>query len=100
MLRTMINDAPFEQRWIIQGRLCGQWAADLKEKWEETRRAREGRRCVVVVEDVLAVDRSGESTLAQMLTEGASVVTTRAYMKHVLRRLRNGEAESVREGNR
>jgi len=93
MLRTMITDAPFEQRWIIQGKLCGQWAADLKEKWEETRRAREGRRCVVVVEDVLAVDGSGESALKEMLSEGASLVTTRAYMKHVLRRLRNGDGE-------
>jgi outer membrane protein TolC len=26
MLRTMITDTPFEQRWVVQGRLCGQWA--------------------------------------------------------------------------
>jgi hypothetical protein len=34
MLRTMITDTPFEQRWVLQGRLCNRWAADLKERWE------------------------------------------------------------------
>jgi len=29
----MITDTPFEQKWVLQGRLCGQWAVDLKEKW-------------------------------------------------------------------
>ncbi|HMF79134.1 MAG TPA: hypothetical protein VK604_25975 [Bryobacteraceae bacterium] len=87
MLRTMITDAPFEQRWVLQGRLSGQWADDLKEKWNETKRAREGRKCIVDLEDVLSIDRSGESALMQMLAEGALLVTTRAYMKDVLARI-------------
>jgi anti-anti-sigma regulatory factor len=83
----MITDAPFEQRWVLQGRLCGQWADDLKEMWHETRRAREGRKCIVDLEDVLSIDRKGESALIQMLVEGASLVTTRAYMKDLLARI-------------
>jgi len=91
----MINDAPFEQRWVLQGRLCGRWAEDLKEKWKETLLAREGRKCVVDLEDVLSVDQSGESALLQMLTEGASLVTTRAYMKDVLARLTEQGTETT-----
>jgi anti-anti-sigma regulatory factor len=87
MLRTMISDAPFEQKWVLQGRLCGQWAADLKERWEETRKARQGRRCVVDLEDVTSVDGAGENVLLRMVNEGAQLVASRAYMKHVLESL-------------
>ena len=95
MLRTMINDSPFEQKWTLQGRLCGQWAVDLKEKWEETRSARAGRRCVVDLEDVISVDQTGESALLQMATDGARSIASRAYMKYILAGLdvRHGTAE-------
>jgi anti-anti-sigma regulatory factor len=91
----MITDAPFEQRWVLQGRLCGQWAEDLKEKWNETHRAREGRKCIVDLEDVLAIDKRGESALIQMITEGASLVATRAYMKDLLARLQENRDETT-----
>ena len=87
MLRTMITDTPFEQRWVVQGRLRGQWALDLQRQWEETRNARQGRRCVVDLEDVTCVDSIGESVLLQMVTDGSQVVASRAYMKHVLQSL-------------
>lgn len=84
MLRTMITDTPFAQQWVLQGRLCGPWAADLKQRWEETRNERRGRKCVVNLEDVTCVDAAGEAALLQMVTEGCQVVASRAYMKHVL----------------
>lgn len=87
MLRTIITDAPFEQTWVLQGRLCGQWAIDLRNKWDETRSAREGRTCVVNLEDVISVDLDGEKALLQMATEGAQLVSSRAYMKHLLESL-------------
>jgi hypothetical protein len=91
MLRTMIIDDVFEQKWILQGRLCGRWAADFKEKWEESRSARTGRLCVVDLEDVISVDRTGEEALLQMVTEGARVIASRAYMKYVLQGLQRQE---------
>jgi anti-anti-sigma regulatory factor len=87
MLRTMITDTPFEQKWVLQGRLCTRWAADLKERWESTRSTREGRKCSVDLEDVISVDTQGESVLLEMLTEGAELFATRVYMKHILKSL-------------
>jgi anti-anti-sigma regulatory factor len=84
MLRTIITEDLAGQRWILQGRLCGQWAADLKQKWEETRSTRVGRNCVVDLEDVMTVDRTGEKTLLEMAMEGARLIARRAYMKCVL----------------
>ena len=87
MLRTMIADTPFEQKWVLQGRLCGQWAEDLKEKWESTRSARKGRTCAIDLEDVTCVDSKGEDVLLEMVTEGATLLASRAYMNHVLESL-------------
>ncbi|HUA00909.1 MAG TPA: hypothetical protein VMB02_11315 [Candidatus Aquilonibacter sp.] len=91
MLRTMITDAPFEQTWILQGKLCGQWVADLRRQWEEKRNERRGRKCVVNLEDVTCVDREGEELLREILREGAQFVASRAYMKHVVESLNAGK---------
>jgi len=87
MMRTMITETPFEQRWILQGKLCGQWAMDFGLKWRETRNARQGRKCVVNLEDVVCVDSEGERVLRQILKEDVQVIVSRAYMKHVVESL-------------
>lgn len=84
MLRTMITDTPFEQKWVLQGRLCGPWADDLKEKWESTKSTRAGRKCVIDLEDVISVDNKGESILREMVSEGAVLIASRVYMKNKL----------------
>ncbi len=91
MLRTMITETPFEQTWILQGRLCSQWAVDLMEKWNQNRSSRAGRKCVVDLQDVISVDRIGESALVEMAAEGAQMVASRAYMKYILETLNVGQ---------
>jgi anti-anti-sigma regulatory factor len=83
----MITETPFEQTWVLQGKLAGQWAIDLKRQWLETKNARQGRKCVVDLEDVTCVDVEGEKVLKQILSEGVRVVVSRAYMKHVIESL-------------
>ena len=97
MLRTMITDTPFEQKWVLQGRLCKQWAADLKERWESTRSTREGRKCTIDLEDVISVDAVGEDVLQEMASDGAALFATRAYMKHILESL-HAPTNSARRG--
>jgi ABC-type transporter Mla MlaB component len=87
MLRAMISDTAFEQKWVLQGKLCGRWAEDLHHQWESTRSTRRGRRCAVDLEDVTCVDRKGETVLLEMVTEGAVFAASRVYMKHVLETL-------------
>lgn len=91
MLRTMITETPFEQTWTLQGRLCSQWAVDLMEKWNQNRSSRAGRKCVVDLQDVISVDRIGESALVEMAAEGARMVASRAYMKYILETLNVGQ---------
>jgi len=100
VLRTMITDTPFGQKWVLQGRLCGVWALDLQEKWLSTRSAREGRKCAIDLEDVIFVDAKGECVLQQMASEGAVLRASRLYMKHVLESLnekQQGISKETRE---
>jgi anti-anti-sigma regulatory factor len=83
----MITDTPFEQKWVLHGRLCRQWAADLQERWESTRSTRQGRKCIIDLEDVVSVDARGEGVLLEMAAEGAALFASRAYMKHILESL-------------
>jgi anti-anti-sigma regulatory factor len=87
MMRTMITETPFEQTWVLQGKLCGQWAVDFGRKWTEGKNARQGRKCIVNLEDVICVDSEGEKVLQQILKEGAQITVSRAYMKHVIESL-------------
>jgi hypothetical protein len=100
VLRTMITDTPFEQKWVLQGRLCGVWALDLQEKWLSTRSTREGRRCAIDLEDVISVDGNGERVLLQMAAEGAVLRASRAYMKHVLETLNEHQPQISKETQR
>jgi ABC-type transporter Mla MlaB component len=97
MLRTMITDTPFEQKWVLQGWLSKQWAADLKQRWESTRSTREGRKCCIDLEDVISVDAVGEEVLREMVAEGAALIATRAYMKHIMESL-HASANSAPKG--
>src|ERR1700683_925465 len=96
MLMTMITDTPFEQKWVLQGRLCKQWAADLKERWETSRSTREGRKCTIDLEDVLWVGASGEDVLLEMAREGATLLAERAYMKHILESLQQPDNSGMK----
>jgi hypothetical protein len=93
----MITDTPFEQKWVLQGRLCGVWALDLQEKWLSARSSREGRKCAVDLEDVIFVDSKGERVLLQMALEGAALRASRAYMKHVLESLKQQQRQISKE---
>ena len=84
MLTTRINDTPSEQKWILQGPLCGQWAVTLKERWERARSTRRGRKCAIDLEHVISVDSAGESVLMEMAAEGAVLHAGRANMQYVL----------------
>jgi anti-anti-sigma regulatory factor len=63
MLKIIITDCSDEQRWSLQGRLVGQWAAELRSAWRDAQRGGDTRRCVIELIDVTFIDRVGEDVL-------------------------------------
>jgi len=74
----------FRARWTLEGRLVQPWIAELKSNWARTETARQERKCVVDLTGVTFIDKSGEKALAQLFKEGAELIATGIYTRHVV----------------
>jgi anti-anti-sigma regulatory factor len=89
MLKITITNTTKEERWTLQGRLVAPWVKELKANWKRSHRTTQGRRCVVNLHEVTFIDKSGERMLRCMSNQGARLVASDVYVKHVLDRLRD-----------
>ncbi len=91
MLRITVLDTPSEQKWVLQGRLIGPWATELRTNWEKTHAECNGRSCTVDLSQVTFIDTNGEKVLRKMMRQGAHFVVSGLYATHVVQNL---EAET------
>jgi anti-anti-sigma regulatory factor len=89
VLRITIIDFPEEQRWSLEGRLVGPWAAELRSTWRQARRQGDARRCVVELNNVTFIDRAGETALAEIISQGGELISVGVYTKQRLGNLLN-----------
>jgi hypothetical protein len=87
MLKITITNTAAVERWILQGRLVAPWVNELKTSWKRAHRAAQGRRCIVNLDEVTFIDKGGERVLRSMSKQGARLVASDVYVKHVLDRL-------------
>src|ERR1700738_2946246 len=84
MLRITIAETVTEQRWTLEGRLVHPWISELKSTWTRTKTARRDTKCVVDLTGVTFIDRNGEQVLAALSKQGAELVATGCYTRHVV----------------
>ncbi len=92
MLRITVVESALEDRWILQGRLTKCSVAELISSWRASTACSSGRRCVVDLDKVTSIDKSGEEALSMIMKDGATVVGSGVYTKHLLDELRAGKA--------
>ncbi len=88
MLKITIANTARQERWILQGRLIAPWVNELKASWKRAHRTAHGRTCIVNLDEVTFIDKSGERMLRSMSNEGAQFVARDVYVKDVLDRLK------------
>ena len=98
MLKITITDLSDEQRWSLQGKLVGQWAAELKSTWREAHPPGDTRKCIVDLIEVTSIDRNGEAVLAEIMGQGAEFIAGDVYTKYLLRNLRSELKRSRMKG--
>jgi anti-anti-sigma regulatory factor len=86
VLKIMRTETSAEEKWILQGRLVGLWVSELRRTWKETHRTGENVKCIVDLNEVTFIDKKGESLLRTMSKQGAELIATGIYIKHVLQR--------------
>ncbi len=88
MLKITFANTATEERWTLHGRLVGLWVTELKASWKRQHQTAQGRRCIVNLDEVTFIDKSGERMLRSMSNQGAQFVASDVYVKHVVDRLR------------
>ena len=87
MLRITVTETTSEQRWVLQGRLTGSTIDELITNWHANRHCSPSQSCVVELNEVTSIDKDGEQVLLMMIKDGAKLVATGLYTKHLLESL-------------
>jgi Biotin-lipoyl like len=87
MLKINFSETPAEERWILYGRLTDPWVHELKLCWKKKHQRDVGRACIVDLNEVTFIDRSGERLLRIMAKDGAQFTANGTYTRHILERL-------------
>jgi hypothetical protein len=94
MLRICFSETPTEERWILCGRLTAPWVRELRTTWKKSHHVVEGRACIVDLNEITLIDKSGERCLRKLKNEGAEFLASGVYIKHVLEHL-NGKRKDA-----
>ena len=84
MLKMTIMETATDRRWIVQGRLVGPWVSELRTTWKRAHRSQDKRACIIDLNDVTFIDKSGERLLRAISKKGAQFIASGMYTKHVL----------------
>ena len=87
MLKITVTNTATVERWTLQGRLVVPWVNELKTSWKRARRAIQRRTCIVNLDEVTFIDKGGERMLRSTSKQGAQLIASDVYVKHVLDRL-------------
>jgi len=87
MLKISFSEIPTEEKWILEGRLTEPWVREVRTSWKRNHRTAKERACIVDLNKITFVDKSGERLLRVMVREGAQCIARGIYIKHVLEKL-------------
>jgi hypothetical protein len=91
MLRITVVENASEDQWTLQGTLTKYSVAELLSSWRAST-CPSGRRRIVNLDKVTSIDKSGEEALSMIMREGATVVASGVYTRHLLDELRARKA--------
>src|SRR5258708_15454608 len=95
MLKISFSEVPTEEKWILEGRLTEPWVREVRTSWKRNHRTAKERACIVDLNKITFVDKSGARLLRVMVREGAQCIAMGIYIKHVPEKLTNKGKGSV-----
>ena len=88
MLKISFSETPAEERWILEGRLSGAWVRELRASWKKNHQTDKKRACIVDLNEVTFIDKTGEGLLRVLRDEGAQFISGGCYVRHIVKRLK------------
>jgi hypothetical protein len=87
MLRISTIDTRFQRRLVLEGKLVEPWLGELREVCRSASETLQGRKLVIDLTDVTVISCEAESTLSELMDQGARFSCGGVLIKHVLKRL-------------
>jgi anti-anti-sigma regulatory factor len=88
MLKISFSETPAEEKWILEGRLSGAWVRELRASWKKNHQTDKKRACIVDLNEVTFIDKTGERLLRALRNEGAQFISGGCYVRHIVERLK------------
>jgi len=98
MLRISTIEGHTERRLIVEGKLVGPWAGELRSAWERLSMNLLDRRLIIDMRHVTAISQEGENVLFELIQKGVKFrcrgVFTKEILKQVARRAIGNHAKA------
>ena len=87
MLKISIIEGSTERRLIVEGKLVGPWAAELRGACENANAELFGRKLLIDMKHVTAISQEGENVLFELIQQGVKFHCRGVFTKHVLKQI-------------
>jgi len=87
MLKISIIEGHTERRLIVEGKLVGPWAAELRGECEKANAELVGRKLVIDMRHVTAISQEAENLLFELIQKGNKFRCRGVFTKHVLKQV-------------
>ena len=95
MLKISVVEGRRQLRLIVEGKLIGPWAAELKTACYEAKADLHDRELVVVMNHVTTINQEGENVLIELMRSGIKFRCLGVFTKWVLKQLRRRAGATV-----
>jgi len=89
MLKITTKERPGSITFILEGRLCGPWAAEAELAWKRLVENSPQEEILLDLAGVTFVDRAGETLLTLMLGRGTKVRASGVLISHMVQEVQH-----------
>jgi hypothetical protein len=97
MLKISIVESTKQRRLIVEGRISGPWAVELRTACRHRRADLDGRELVVDLKCITAISLEGESVLYELMNEGVKFRGFGVFTKQILKQVARRASRALRE---
>jgi outer membrane protein TolC len=95
MLKISFSETPAEERWVLRDRLAVPSVRELMTTWKKNHRRDRQHACIVDLNEVTFIVKSGMRFLRMLAREGAQFMASGTYTKHVIEQLNAGRKSGL-----
>jgi ABC-type transporter Mla MlaB component len=87
MFRLSTVDTNGQRKLVLEGKLVRPWTEEVESAWRRAQEHLQGRQLVVDLTNLTLIDPEGETTLLNLMRDGARFTCGGVLTKHLLKQL-------------